>query len=244
MNTLNVAWNLYRSTLKVCFIFALVSAVIAEYFKLYALNAGVGEIIHAYMQSGQIPATLPDAEVLALLGLSSMFITMCVYGLLICIGGEYFKEGVIKPELMKNAFAIFRKRFGLFLLVCILNGFLWFLASFLSIFGFWLVTSFTLILLPTVLLGNVGVWMSFRENFRLLGSNVLYALQLGFIIVAILLIKYVVYALFAAIGDGVSFGINHVVIIFIDAFSLAFIVMVMVAAFYELNAKDDLPIEN
>ena len=246
INTLNIAWNLYRSTLKACFVFALISAILAEYFKLYALSSGVGEAVENYMQTGKLPTSIPDAQFLAFLGVLSMLVTMCVYGVIICIGGEYFKEvGAISSKSIKSALAVFRKRFALFLLVCVLNGVLWFLASFLSVFGLWLVASFTLILLPTILLGDVGAWMSFRENFRLLTSNFLYALQLGFVIVVVLLLKYLIYALFVAMGgdSGMDFGVEHVVVIFFDALTLPFIIMIMVAAFYELNARDDLPVQ-
>lgn len=246
VNTLKNAWQMYRATLKSCFLLAMISAVIAEYFKLYALNSGVGEAIQSYMHSGKLPDSLPNAQFLAFLGLFSMFVTMCVYGLLVCVGGNYLKEGVAQKDVVKSAFLVFKKRFPLFLMVCILNGFLWFLASFLNIFGLWLAASFTLILLPTVLLGNVGVWMSFRENFRLLTGNLLYALQLGFIVMLVLLLKYVVYALFMAIGHAgdMNFGIEHVVIVFVDALTLPFIIMIMVAAFDELNVRDDMPIQS
>ncbi len=243
ISTLRTAWKLYRATLKVCFFFAVISAAFAEYFKLYALNSGVGEAMRGYVETGKLPADLLNVRSLAFLGLLSMLVTMCVYGFLVCIGGMRVKEELKGPKLMKEAFALFKKRFPLFLLVCALNGFLWFIASFLSIFGLWLVTSFTLILLPSVLLGNVGVWMSFRENFRLLGSNLLYALQLGFIVVLLLLLKYIVHVPFLAIsGDGIDVGLEHVLIIFADAFTLPFIIMIMVVAFYELNAQDDMPI--
>ncbi|WP_440682040.1 hypothetical protein [Cysteiniphilum halobium] len=244
VNTLKSAWQMYRVTLKSCFLLAIISAAIAEYFKLYALNSGVSKAVHSYMQTGELPNGFPDAQFLAFLGLFSMFVTMCVYGLLICVGGNYLKEGMAQKNAIQKAFSIFKKRFPSFLMVCILNGFLWFLASFLNIFGLWLAASFTLILLPTVLLGNVGVWMSFRENFRLLTGNLLYALQLGFIVMLVLLLKYVIYALFMAIGQAgnVNFGVEHVVIIFVDALTLPFIIMIMVAAFYELNARDDMPI--
>lgn len=244
VNTLKIAWKIYSSTLRLCFFFAIISAAIAEYCKLYALNSGLSFAIQSYMQSGKWPASLPHAEFLAFLGLLSMFITICVYGLLVCIGDNYTKDGVSEKDIVKKAFLIFKKRAPLFLMVCILNGLLWFLASFLNIFGLWLVASFTLILFPTVLLGNVGVWMSFHENFRLLGSDLLYALQLGFVVILVLLVKYIVYALFIAIGNAgdLNFGIEHVVIVFIDALTLPFIIMIMLAAFYELNAQDDMPI--
>lgn len=246
VNTLKSAWQMYRATLKSCFFLAIISAAIAEYFKLYALNSGVGEAIHSYMQSGKLPENLPDAQFLAFLGLFSMFVTMCVYGLLVCIGGNYFKDGISQKDGVKKGFVIFKKRFPLFLMVCVLNGILWFVASFLNIFGLWLAASFTLILLPTVLLGNVGVWMSFRENFRLLTGNLLYALQLGFVVMLVLLLKYIVYALFMAIGQAgdMNFGVEHVVIIFVDALTLPFIIMIMVATFHELNARDDMPIKS
>lgn len=246
VKTLKMAWELYCATLKVCFFFAVVSATIAEYFKLYALNSGVAEVLHKYMQTGTLPASLPDAQLLAALGLFSIFVTMCVYGLLICVGGGHIRDGKSKHGVTKKAFLALKKRFPLFLMVCILNGFLWFLASFLNIFVLWLVASFTLIVLPTVLLGNVGVWMTFRENFRLLGGNLLYALQLGFIIILLLMIKYIVSVIFMAFvsAGSVNFGIEYVVIIFVDSLILPFIIMVMVAAFHELNAQDDMPISH
>ena len=64
VNTLRIAWRMYRATLKSCFYFAIISSAVAEYFKLYTLNSGVGEAIQSYMQSGKLPATLQDAHFL------------------------------------------------------------------------------------------------------------------------------------------------------------------------------------
>ena len=174
----------------------------------------------------------------------SIIVTVIVNAMIICIGGEIFKTKTktCTKDTLGCAFAMFRSRIGLFIVVSVLNGLLCLLGSLLSIFGIWIMTSFTLILFPTVLLGGMCVFATFRENFRLLGSNALYALQVGFILMLILLIKHMLYTVFSGTDAGnIGFAIEHVVNIFIEALLLPLSLMVMVAVFFELNAKDDMP---
>ena len=245
VNTLKNAYGLYRSAFKVCFVFAVILAAITESFKVLALQSGIDKMAQSYLEEGVVPTHLQASEALLWVGLLSIVATVIVNAMIICIGGEMFKAQAkfCSKDNLNASFSMFRSRIGLFIVVSVLNGILWVLVSMLSVFGIWIISSFTLILFPTVLLGGMGVVATFRENFRLLGSNALYALQLGFVLMLILFAKYVLYAIFSAAHAGdVGFGIEHVVIIFIEALLLPFSLMIMVAAFFELNAKDDMPV--
>ncbi len=241
INSITTAWNLYFSNLRLSFSFVLISTIISECFKLYAIRIGIDHIIYEFIHNGNISNKLDDITILCLLGIISILLTTCVYGFLICIGGEYLKQHVKKNfpinESIKNAFILFKKRFGLFLLICFfLSLLMWILANLLNILGILLVTSLTIILLPTTFLGNFGIFLNFyKTNFQSLVKDCIYIFQLGIIILTILISKHIIYMIIANFADTINYGIKHVILVFSDALTIPFFLMIMVEAFNEIK---------
>ncbi len=247
VETLKNAFQLYRSTFKICFIIAMLLSVITEGFKVYAQSLGLGKVVAAYINTGKIDeSALSNHGLLMFLAVATIVLTLLVYGLLICIGAikaqSAQNEGFFAKD-MQAALLMLRRRFWSFVGAFILSIILWVFGSFLSLIGIWIVISITLVFFPVVLIDNLNPFAGFKENLRLMRPHIWYVLQLGFIVVLLLFLKSGLYLLFTSITgvDQLGFGIEHVLMIFIEALFLPYVMMLSVAAFYELNKRDDLP---
>jgi len=249
--TLKETVNLYKFSFKVCFVFSLALSVLTEYFKIYAINLGLYDALKQYFESGNIPEHLQNNTLLGFLGILSIVATIVVYGLLVCLGEMQFKNktAAIKKFEIYKALSIFKGRFwpffGVFFINVILSG----LAGFLGVIGIWLITSFSFIVFPLILLSNLGVFQAYKRTFVVMGKNAVYAIQVGFIAVILLGIKYLIYFIFIAINDydNIHFGIEHAVMVFIEALTLPFVTMLMISVYHRLSdngallLKDETP---
>ena len=237
-STLKETMRWYKSSFKICFILSLALSVITEYFKAYAIHLGLYDALKQYFESGDIPQQFQHNTLLGALGILSIVTTIVVYGLLVCIAGMQLQKQAVattKADIYQ-AINIFRARFWPFLGAFFISVILWGLAGFLGIIGIWLVTSFSLIIFPVVLLSNVGVFLGYKKTFSLMARNSVYALQMGFITIILLGIKYLVYFIFITINDynNIHLGIEHVVMVFTEAVTLPFITMLMVSVYHHL----------
>lgn len=176
-------------------------------------------------------------QLLVVMGLVSMLLTIFIYGMLISIGNIYIQKGELQSpkDVIIQAFIAFKKRFLIFFIVCIINGCLWFFSSFLNILGLWLSISFTLVLLPVALLENEGIGIIFQKSLYLISKNLIYVLQSGLAVMVVLLLKYYICILILTpnfIESIPLVGIQHVILIFLDALILPLIAMLMIAVFY------------
>ncbi|WP_162902111.1 hypothetical protein [Facilibium subflavum] len=247
LDTLKNTLALYKATFKVCFTLALILAAVTEYFKIYAFNLGFNQAIQQYLEEGTLSQDLQGNGTLIWLAVVSIILTVMVYALLVCIGGVQSQspDSAFSKVKFSQAWLYFRRRFFSFLGAFFINAVLWVIGSFLSLIGIWLVVSFTFVIFPVILLDNLGTISGYKENFRLIRANVIYILQLGFITLVLLFVKYLAYLLFSGLGGqaGMSFGIEHVVLVFVEALVLPFVMLLSVSAFYELNRRDDMPIK-
>lgn len=244
--TVKSALQLYRNSFKICFMLSMFLAVVSECFKVYAMRFGLYEAVAQYLKAGTInESRITHNGLLVSIAILSVISVVVVYALIVCIGilqGQN-REKCFQTGDFNNAWQCFRRHFWCFIGAFILNVFLWGLGSLLSLIGIWLVISFTFVLFPVVLAEGLGPFAGFRENLRRIRPHIAYVLQLGLVVMLLLLLKVFLYSLLTGLSgfDRIEFGVEHVLIIFVDALVLPFVLMLSVAAYIELNHSDDLP---
>jgi hypothetical protein len=114
--------------------------------------------------------------------------------------------------------------------VFFINIFLSGVAGFLGVVGLWLINSFSFIVFPLVLLADIGVFQAYQRSFVIMGKNVTYALQVGFVMVLLLGIKHFIYFVF----NNTYFGLERTVVVFTEALLLPFVTTLMIVVYHHL----------
>ena len=240
--TLKETIFLYKFGFKIYFICALLLSMITEYFIIYVINSGLYKTLKYYIETGNTIQKIQYQSLIGFLGIISIIITIITYGLLICLGEIQFKNRSLvmtKLEIYK-AFNIFKIRLLPFLGIFFINVITSALASIFGIIGIWLVTSFTFISFPMIILSKDTIFFTYKKTILTMVKNSLYSLQIGFISIILSFTKYIIYFIFSFINSysSICFGIEHALVVFINAFSFPFIIMLMISSYHLLLDPD------
>ncbi len=235
--TLARAWQLYKSGFGTFFKVAFIAAAFVEYLYVYLINHHIN-FSSMEDQSADVPTGMFWLSVITLA------VMIMVTGFIIARGGSQVKnpEASSSSELNKIATRLLMERLGTFTLVYITSVILLVGASaFLSVVGMWLVTTFTLVLYPAVLVGKQRFIGAYRQSVKWAGSDIWYTFQLALIVVGLWLLDHVLRAIlgygFEAQDDSISFGVQQVIVIFINAVIMPLGLMIAVAAYERFSQK-------
>lgn len=239
--TLAEAKYMYKRAFKVAFVLTVLLAFLSEYFVVYMMNSGAMVALQVYNETGVMPENIPGASTLLWLSVAVILGTMVIYGLIICIlGASRRAESVAiykSTAMLAIGFDLLKGRFFSLLGVYIICALIWSaLVMFLSVIGMWLAITFLLVAIPAVLLGGKNVFQGIAMSFKLAKDSIFYTFQIALMVVAMILIKPLLYVILPSLGieSSVGFGLEHVIIIFIDACVKPFMLALVVAAYYEL----------
>lgn len=240
--TLAEAKYMYKRSFKVAFVLTVLLAFLSEYFVVYMMKSGAMQAIQAYNETGVMLDNIPGASLLLWLSIAVILGTMIIYALIICILAATRQSqsvAIYKPTAMLSIGAdLLKKRFFPLLGVYIVCAIIWSaLVMFLSVIGMWIAVTFLLVAIPAVLLGGKSVFSGIAYSFTLAKNNIFYTFQVALMVVAIILIKPLLYVILPSLGveSAVGFGLEHVIIIFIDACIKPFMLAIVVAAYFELE---------
>ena len=239
-NILVKSFDLYKRGFKIFLILGVFLATLSEYFKLKIINAGFDKVIIDYFHDKSLPENPDNYFSLLILGIISFLLVLTFNAFLLCLGINLFtKKQSNTYECFQDAFRLFRRKLILFIIISIINGALFLIASILGLFGIWFITSFTLTVFPILFLSKHGVVSIFINNFILLGKNWICALQMGFLVVALMLVKNLIYVFLNSLTNtNVGFGIEHALIVFTEAFTLPLTLIISICTFFVLNEKE------
>ena len=244
VETLVNAFQLYRSIFYVCFVLTAPLSIIVEGFKIYMQSFGFIQALEIYFNTGKIDqlSFLPHQSIIALLSIIIFLLTLLVQGLLICIGItkiETLPKEILLKKHIGSAFLMLKKRFWSFSGAFVLSFILSMIGSLMSFVGVWIVLSVKLIFFPVVMTCNLDPFLSFRKNIRLVMTNIPYILQISSVIMLLLVLKSLIYLIFAPLTDinQFFFGIEHVIVIFVESLYLPFIVTISLEVFCILNKE-------
>ncbi|MFZ9035575.1 MAG: hypothetical protein ACO2ZM_05610 [Francisellaceae bacterium] len=234
-DTFRQAYGCYQKNFRSVFLCAMLLSALSQYVIIYADRLGLRTLFQSLSSENGMTEPVVGIDKLGWLVMLLFVLNFMIYALIIAI---YDKDRTAEANPYSHAFGLLRRRFWSFFVVYVLNGILVSLFGFVFwIVGIWLALSLTLVVFPNVILGNKGVKEAYIDDFLKLKQHVFYMLQIGFIVILLLFVGKFLHFLMESAGFNgqIGFGVEHVVLIFVEAVVLPFILALNVTAYYLMN---------